>query len=49
MTKGTEKLKHVMKSNNQQAQSSKEKIKKPSEQNDSCSAKFPIFYPARNV
>ena len=44
-----ERLNKPIKSNNQQAQSKKEKIKNPSEQNDFCSAKVQIFYPVRNV
>jgi len=49
MMKLKERLNKPIKSNNQQAQSKKEKIKNPSEQNDFCSAKVQIFYPVRNV
>lgn len=48
MTKQTKRLNKAIKSNNQQAQSRKEKTKNPSKQNDFCPAKFPIFYPVRN-
>jgi hypothetical protein len=44
MTKLTEGLNKAIKSNNQQAQSKKEKLKNPHEQNDFCSAKVPIFF-----